>query len=224
MWIEDAMLEGQTGPASKPGRGADEITEAVDGAQSGVLERTCKKAARQVRGMMLDVVHARRHGRFLEPDRIGARAGDVADRHHVRGAIADQRQVRTMAQREQPFSPQVRLRVARHRERIDVARLCARHRETRTDRLAWKPRVMLDPAESLFLDGGNELAIAQNDCGDVTVVCVDADYQHGQVARRRKTVSDPAVSIASKRESVSTTSVVKRTLSRSGRPARERLS
>ena len=83
-----------------------------------------------------------------------------------------------MPQREQPLPPEVRLGIARDGERIDVTRLGAGHRQARADRLARKAGVVLDAAESLFLDGRHELAVAQDGGGDVAVVRVDAEDEH----------------------------------------------
>jgi len=72
----------------------------------------------------------------------------------------------------------VSLGIARDGERVDVTRFGAGHRQARTDRVPRKAGVVLDAAKSLFFDGRDELAVAQDGGGDVPVVRVDAQDEH----------------------------------------------
>src|SRR5712691_1138831 len=105
-------------------------------------------------------------------------AAHAPARRRTDGTVANQRQVRAMTQREQSLSPQVRPRIARDGKRIDVSCFGTSHRETRLNGLAREPRVMLDAAESLLLDGGDQLSVAEEGRGDVTVIRVDAEDEH----------------------------------------------
>ena len=172
------MLDRQARPAADAGRGADEIAKAVDGAHRRILERACEERAGQMRRVVLHVVHARRDMRLVQAHGRGARLRQMAHGHRIRRAFADERQIRPMGQRKKALAPQVRLRVARHRERVDVARLRARHCQTGPDRVAREARVVLDAAEALLLDGRHQLAVAKNRRGHVAVIRVDAENEH----------------------------------------------
>jgi hypothetical protein len=81
-------------------------------------------------------------------------------------------------QRKQALAPQVRPWIARHGKGVDIARLGASHRQTRSDRFLRESRVVLDTPESFFLDGGDELAVAKNRCSHIAVIRIDAENEH----------------------------------------------
>src|SRR5438874_1701926 len=104
MGKKDAILDGEALSASNSRRRADEITKPVDRADGGVLEWAREEAAGEVRGVMLDIVHARGDTRFVQPHRISAGARERPDRHHICGPVANQPRAWAVPQREQSFS------------------------------------------------------------------------------------------------------------------------
>jgi hypothetical protein len=71
---------------------------------------------------------------------------------------------RPVTQDEQGFAQEMRARIARDGEQVDLARLDAAKLETGTQRLFGKPGVVLDPPEPLFFDCGDQLSVANEDC------------------------------------------------------------
>ena len=76
---EHAIDRRQTAGRAQRPRRADEVAEAVDRADRGVVERRLRRSAGQMRRVMLDPVHARGGRAYSSrPRRCGNRAGNAA--------------------------------------------------------------------------------------------------------------------------------------------------
>jgi hypothetical protein len=64
----------------------------------------------------------------------------------------------------------VGVRIARHCERVNITGVDAGNAQARTNRIAWKTRVVLDATKPFLFHGSNKLAIAQQRRGDVAGV------------------------------------------------------
>src|SRR6187399_2700213 len=168
-----------------PGR-AHEVAETVDSADRGLLERRDEEGAGEMRGMMLDPMHGRLPRAGLEAKRVRDRLGNRADFAVVGGAVADHAAAWPIPQRKQRLAPEMRLRVARDPDVVDLVGSDAGHFQAGSNRLRRKTRDVLDPAEPLFFDGGDELTVADQDRGDVSVVRVDAENIHEMSALRSR--------------------------------------
>src|SRR5215204_5491643 len=89
-----------------------------------------------------------------------------------------------MAQEKQCLPPQLRARVARHRKEVDVGGSEAADLEAGVHGVLRHAGVVLDTPIALLFDGRNELAVADERSGDVTVVGVDAEDVHRLVPTR----------------------------------------
>src|SRR4029450_8907070 len=94
-----------------------------------------------------------------ETERLNQRAGNRADPPVVRSAIADQAAGRPVSQGEQDLPHQMRARIARHTDVVDVLWRQAGQLQAHLDRLMRKSGDVLDPPEALFLYRGHELAV-----------------------------------------------------------------
>ena len=83
-----------------------------------------------------------------------------------------------MPQREPDLAQQVGTWISRHRDVVEIRAAEARHLQAGLDRLRRKSGDVLDPAEALLLDRGDELAVAHEDGRDVAVIRVDAEDVH----------------------------------------------
>jgi len=83
-----------------------------------------------------------------------------------------------MAEQEPGLAQQVRPWVARHREDIDIGRRNPAHRQAGLHRLARKAGHVLDAPVALFLDRGDELAVAHQRRRHVAVIGVEPENIH----------------------------------------------
>ena len=67
---------------------------------------------------------------------------------------------------------------ARNRPDVNVRRRRARHLQAAPDRALRETGDVLDAAEPLFLEGGDQLPVAEHGRGDVTVIRVETDNEH----------------------------------------------
>src|SRR6266498_3662693 len=82
------------------------------------------------------------------------------------------------SRREQNLLVQVRRRIARDADVIDFFNPNSRRPQTILDRLRGKTRTMLDAIEPLFFDRGNQLTIADDRRGRITVISIYAENDH----------------------------------------------
>ena len=154
-----------------------EVAEAVDREDRRLLERRHEERAGRVCLVVLDVVELGAHCRPESPLEL---AVDVADPPRVlqpRLHVA-----RPGAQGAQELRPEVRPRVARDGDVVEVARLDPGVGKAPARGLCRKPRAMLDPVEPLLLGGRDELAVEDERGCRVTVVGVQAeDRRHGVI-------------------------------------------
>src|SRR5437879_1017527 len=129
---------------------------------------------------MLDPVHAFLDVLSLKPESLSDRPRDHADPPPVLQPIRDQPRARPVPEREERSTPEVRAGISGDREMVDLRGRHVRQLEARADRIARKPRPVLDPPKALLFDGGDELAIAEERGGDVTVVGVNPEDDRWQ--------------------------------------------
>ena len=166
-------------PPHRP-RGAYKISEPVDRADRGLLERRHVERAGQVRRVMLDPVHALLDVLAAESQYIGDNRCHPTHSPPVLQPIRDQPRARPLPEREERFTPEVRAGISGDREMTNLRGRHVRQLEARADRIARKPRPVLDPSEALLFDGSDELAIAEERGGDVTVVGVNPEDDRWQ--------------------------------------------
>ena len=96
-----------------------------------------------------------------------------------------------MADRKCRLAPQVRPRIARDSDVVDVAAGHAGHLQAAANGAGRKSRDVLDPPESFLFDGGDEHALAKENGGDVPVIGVDSENVHefGWLFRTRASTS-----------------------------------
>ena len=152
-------VDGDPCPVEHAPRGADEVAESVDRADGGVLEGTHVRGAGQVRRMVLDGRGPAADAGRIEIERGGDDVRQRADLDHVLRAIGD-RAARPVPQQEQRLPPQMRPGIAGHRKPVDVGRRGARHPQAFRDRAMRESGAMFDAAEALFLDRGDQPAVA----------------------------------------------------------------
>ena len=103
-----------------PPRRADEIAEAVDRADRRFVERRHERGARQMRGMVLDVLHPPPDPRgSSSPSASAMVAGKRAQADQVARARGDGA-LRPVPQQEQRLAQQMCARIARNREHVDI--------------------------------------------------------------------------------------------------------
>ena len=146
---------------------------------AAVVERRDEERAREVGGVVLDEVHSSGGRRAATPKRVGERAMQVAHLAGVARAIEHERAVRAMRQdREQPL----RSRFARGSR---LTATCSTslpadpgHLEHAPDRVRRESGPVLDAAEALLFDRGDELLRREQRRRDVAVIRVDAEDVH----------------------------------------------
>jgi RPA family protein len=72
----------------------------------------------------------------------------------------------------------VGVRIARHCKRVNITGVDASDAQARSNRIAWKTRIVLDATKSFLFHSGNEFTIAQQRRRDVAVVGIDAQNDH----------------------------------------------
>ena len=150
-----------------------EVAEAVDGEDRGVLERRDEERARDVRLVVLDVVEAGGEGVRLDPEPLRERRADVADARRVLEAGLEVAGARAVADRAQQLLAEVRLRVARDGDVVELLGLQARVGEAPRGGQRREAGAVLDAVETLLLGGCDELAVDDESCGRVTVEGVE---------------------------------------------------
>src|SRR6266511_4404221 len=144
--------------ADRRGR-ADKIPKAVNRAHGGVFEWRHEKRACQVCRVVLNPMDARLLVLGPDTEDICDCRGNRCDVPVIRRSVAQQPDAWTMTQSKPCLSVQVRTRIPRHRDMIDLATADSGHLETRTNRLARKTGDVLDAAKALFFDRCDELAV-----------------------------------------------------------------
>ena len=202
----DASADADPRAVEDAPRRADEVAESVDRTDGGAVERADVRRARQMRRVMFDGHRPAADARRIEIERGGDRVGQRSDLQDVSGAIAD-RAARAMSEEIQRLPPQMRARIARDGEQIDVGRRHARHTQALGEREVRKAGAMLDAAESFLFDRGDELAVANERGRDIAVVRVEADDNHADAPidvsvcnrRRRRAAKCARVNCSSNR-------------------------
>ena len=174
---EHVPVDGQAGAGHAAPRRADEIAEAVNRADRGVVERRYERGARQVSRVMLHKASAAAHDGFIQAERLRDGGRQRAQARQVAGP-GRHCAFRPVLEQEQRLAPQVRAGVARHGERVDVGGGQTGHLQADGDRLVGEPRDMLDAPEPLFFDRRDELSVADERGGYVAVVRVEAEDVH----------------------------------------------
>ena len=131
-----------------------------------------------MRHVVLDVMHLRLHR--LAGERLGDRVVQRLRLGALSQSLEDQLQVRSLLQDEKQATPVVHLRVQIDGDVLEVAKLDPRLLQAKLHRQRRQSGSVLDAAEAFLFDGGNELAIAEDGGGGVTVVGIDAENDHGR--------------------------------------------
>jgi hypothetical protein len=123
--------------------------------------------------MVLDVVHL--GGEPFDAERLRERRPDVAHLGGVLEPLLEVARRGAVADRPHELAAEVRARVARDRDVVDVLRLQAGVVEAPAGGESREPGAVLDAVEPLFLGGGDELTIHDEGRGGVAVVRVEAE-------------------------------------------------
>src|SRR2546423_14993588 len=138
--------------------------------------------------MVLDITSSLARRAAIESERIGDPRRQTSNAGEISRARAN-RASRPMAQEEPCFTQQVRTRITRDGEEIDVSGRDAAELEADADCLLGKSGVVLDAPEPLLFDCGDELPVADEDRRHITVVGIDADDIHSVSAGMRAAIS-----------------------------------
>ncbi len=171
--VEDALEHLEAVPVALGEHRRGEVAEAVDREDRRVLERRDEERARHVGLVVLDVVEARREGVRLDPEPLCERRADVAHARRVLEAGLEVAGARPVADRAEELLAEVRLRVARDGDVVELLGLQAGVSETPRGGQRGKAGAVLDAVETLLLGGGDELAVDDESCGRVTVEGVE---------------------------------------------------
>lgn len=183
-------------PLARPPHRRDEVAEAVYGEERRAVERRDVEGACEVRAVVLDVVELRpeaalrdaeltgqvvlqvAHLRGVgEPVADGAEQAAAVLRLHA-GTVAARQTLRGARRGVQNLLVQVRRRVARDADVVDVLDRDARGLQAVADRLHGKAGAVLEAVETLLLGGSDELSVAHNGGGGVAVIGVNPQYDH----------------------------------------------
>ena len=96
----------------------------------------------------------------------------------IANLLHDQSRIGSMPQNKGEPAPVVHARVAIDRDVIDVLERDAAFAQTVIDRLSGQARPMFDPAKTLFLGRGDELAVLDQTRRGIAVVSVKAEDPH----------------------------------------------
>src|SRR5262249_7066729 len=114
-----------------------------------------------------------------EARRFSDDSGQRADARQVARTIAE-RAPRPVSEHEERLAPQMRARVARHGEDVDVRGREAAHIQAGCQRLMWKAGAVLDAAKPLLFNGRHEAPLDDQRGRDVAVICVESDDVHAR--------------------------------------------
>ena len=166
-------------PRPSRDRHADEIAEAVDRATRRFAHAAGVERARQVRGMMLDVVARAATSLRRKPNVCAITSGML--RVLAGGACGTDRRSAAPGRcvsANQRLAQQVHAAAARNRPDVDVGRRRAGHLQAACDRARRKAGDVLDAAEALLFERRDERAVAQHGGGHIAVIGVEPDDQH----------------------------------------------
>ncbi len=111
MGKEDVPVDGQARACDAPPRRADEVAEAIDGADRGFVEGRHEGGARQVSRVMLDEAGTAAHDSLVQPHRLRDRGRQRAQEGEVPSARCH-RAFRPVLEQEQRLPPEMGARVA----------------------------------------------------------------------------------------------------------------
>src|SRR2546427_13238982 len=117
----------------------------------------------------------------MHGDRKGIRQGglEVLELSKLAKPISKQRPRGAVAEDEGRLPQEVGVWISADGDDVEVFAFDSADLEAPADRRGRKAGIVLDAAEALLLEGGDELAVADEHCGDVGVVDVDAEDVHG---------------------------------------------
>src|SRR5579863_9050072 len=171
---EDVIEHVDVRPRPCRERRAHEIAEAVDGTAGGIGERRDEECAREMRRMVLDMMHGRQCVAAYAK-RGGKRAAHIAHPPPVSQPVPHERDVGTPRDGVPRLSQEMGTWIPAHGDMIH-----GRARDTALlqhglDRHCGEPRAVLDAPEPLLLHRRDEDAIAHEHRRHVAVVRVDPD-------------------------------------------------
>ena len=114
-------------------------------------------------------------------ERGGESLGDAGERGEDFGALAGER---GHAQGIKQFGEKTRVGISRDGDMIDVGESEACFLEAVANGLHGKTSGVFYAIETLFFDGGDELAVADNRSGSVAVVGIDSQNVHRVIMKR----------------------------------------
>ena len=169
---EDAVEDREAGAVALREHRRGEVAEAVHGEDRRILERRDEERTRDVRLVVLDVVELGADLALVDAQRLCERRPHVA---HLRRVLEPRLQVARagpVANRTQELPAEVRLRIARHGDVIEVARGETRIGEAPRGGQLGKASAVLDAVEALLLGRRHELAVNEECRRRVAVIGV----------------------------------------------------
>jgi len=182
----DAAVDGDRTALAQPPGGGGKIAEAIDRNRHGLVVRRHQEGRGQVAEMVLDGMHGA--AEFLLRQVPPQVAGDVGAIAALAQAIQHVARADARGQHIGKLAPAVGAIVAVDRDMLDVAQRDAGFGQAVADRFAGEAAPMLDAAEALFLDGGDQGAILHQAGGRVGVISVqpqDVSHQDALTGLRR---------------------------------------
>src|SRR5215470_2346642 len=128
--------------------------------------------------MVLDVVEFSTETARVHAQAIAKLFLHVPHLSHIRQALLDQLKTRSVPQCKEHLLMQVGAEIARNSDVVQVACRDTCFIQTIVDGLGGEPRPILDPAEALLLDGGDELSVFDQAGRSASVVGINSENIH----------------------------------------------
>src|SRR6266550_4445483 len=154
MRIRNLVQHANLVSASNRSRGADEIPESVNRADSRVVEWRNEERACKVRGVVLDEVNSWQL-RFSHAERVSERRSHIVNFFQITRPIHDVRQLHSISHREARLAEEVRARIAADCDVRDVTAGDSFELEALPYCVSRKASPMLDAAEAFLFEGYN---------------------------------------------------------------------
>ncbi len=157
-----------------------EVAEPVDGEHRGVVERRDEERARDVRLMVLDVVHLGAQARRVDVERRRQSGADVAHLGGVGEPGAEIAGARPVPDRPHELRADIGPRVARDRDVVEILGCDPGVLEAPRRGEVGEAGAVRDPVEALLLGGVHEHAVDHERRRSVAVIRVETeDRRHG---------------------------------------------
>ena len=131
-----------------------------------------------MRRMMLDPMHPSRDALLLQIQTLCCDSRQIAHAAPVSQTVPHEPEAGPVLESKQGPADHIGARVPRDGEVFDFSGRNPRHFQACADGIARESRPVLDSPEPLLLHGGNELAVAEQDSGDIAVVGINPKDDH----------------------------------------------